>query len=174
VLCESPALTNWRNSDWSMPLNFLVAKTAKIGGRPVQFPARAALLGDDSGQRTARVGRLPPRVCGHVQELIQNRPCRIPGTCACRWRSASTWQVLVLRGWTETEFSWVVVATPEGQGCCLLQHCGRIGRAAGRRPTIRLRDVLHERQRPRSTRPTGSRSVSARRWSWWTRAWRRR
>lgn len=30
---------DWRSEDWSVPLNFLLAKLTKIGGQPVQFQA---------------------------------------------------------------------------------------------------------------------------------------
>ena len=47
---------------------------------------------------------------------------------------------------------WRRCAAPEGQGRRVLQHRGRVGRASGRRPAIRLCDVLHERQRAGAAR----------------------
>ena len=70
---------------------------------------------------------------------------------------------------------WRGHAVEERRGGGVLQDHGRVVRPPGRRPEVRLRDVLHERESRSlsSTTRTASKSGSARAsWSW-TRAWGR-
>ena len=62
-----------------------------------------------------------------------------------------------------------------GKAVAYYKTTGRFVRAAGGRPDVRLRDVLHEREGSGGARQarTVSRSASARASSWWTRARRR-
>jgi len=59
---------DWREENWSVPLNFMLAKLTKIGGQPVQFQV-GRVIRQRARQRSARLGRAIQRHL-FVSEMI--------------------------------------------------------------------------------------------------------